>query len=162
MYIVIPAYEPDRRLVQVVQDIKKELQADIVVVNDGSDASYDTFYHQVEQLGATVLIHPNNLRKGAALKTAFTHIQTVFVNNDILITVDSDGQHLIKGIVKVARATQHHPESSVLGVRAFVGKVPARSRFGNKVTAQLFRLVTGVAIAHTQTGLRVLSTELIP
>ncbi|WP_231088097.1 glycosyltransferase, partial [Streptococcus gallolyticus] len=107
MYIIIPAYEPDQRLVQVVQDIKEELQADIIVVNDGSDASYDTFYHQVEQLGATVLIHPNNLGKGAALKTAFTHIQSVSVNSDIMITVDSDGQHLIKDIVKVARATQH-------------------------------------------------------
>lgn len=162
MYIIIPAYEPDQRLVQVVQDIKEELQADIIVVNDGSDASYDTFYHQVEQLGATVLIHPNNLGKGAALKTAFTHIQNVSVNSDIMITVDSDGQHLIKDIVKVARTTQHHPESIVLGARAFVGKVPARSHFGNKVTAQLFRLVTGVAITDTQTGLRGLSTELIP
>ncbi len=162
MYIIIPAYEPDQRLVQVVQDIKEQLQANIIVVNDGSDASYDTFYNQTEELGAKVLIHPHNLGKGTALKTAFSYIQEINTDSDIMVTVDSDGQHLIKDIVKVAQATQQHTESIVLGARAFVGKVPARSRFGNKVTAHLFRLVTGVAITDTQTGLRGLSTELIP
>ena len=37
MYIVIPAYEPDIRLIQVVQDITLKLpKARIIVVNDGS------------------------------------------------------------------------------------------------------------------------------
>ena len=37
MYIIIPAYEPDKRLIQVVQDITIKLpKARIIVVNDGS------------------------------------------------------------------------------------------------------------------------------
>ena len=36
MYIIIPAYEPDKRLIQVVQDITIKLpKARIIVVNDG-------------------------------------------------------------------------------------------------------------------------------
>ena len=36
MYIIIPAYEPDTRLIQVVQDITlKLLKSRIIVVNDG-------------------------------------------------------------------------------------------------------------------------------
>ena len=60
------------------------------------------------------------------------------------------------------KATEENPSHLILGARAFVGKVPARSRFGNKVTAGLFRLVTGQKITDTQTGLRGTSTDLIP
>ena len=78
------------------------------------------------------------------------------------MTVDSDGQHLIQDIVRVSRATEENPSHLILGARAFVGKVPARSRFGNKVTAGLFRIVTGQKVTDTQTGLRGMSTDLIP
>lgn len=152
MYIIIPAYEPDKRLIQVVQDITIKLpKARIIVVNDGSGPGYNDYYDETAFIGATVLTHPINKGKGAALKTAFAHIQEEVV-----------GQHLIKDIIRVAKATEENPSHLVLGARAFVGKVPARSRFGNKVTAGLFRLVTGQKVTDTQTGLRGMSTDLIP
>ena len=167
MYIIIPAYEPDKRLIQVVQDITIKLpKARIIVVNDGSGPGYNDYYDETAFIGATVLTHPINKGKGAALKTAFAHIQEEVVGQHLsaqpIVTVDSDGQHLIKDIVRVAKATEENPSHLVLGARAFVGKVPARSRFGNKVTAGLFRLVTGQKVTDTQTGLRGMSTDLIP
>lgn len=58
MYIVIPAYEPDIRLIQVVQDITLKLpKARIIVVNDGSGPRYDDFYDETALFGATVLKH---------------------------------------------------------------------------------------------------------
>jgi len=167
MYIIIPAYEPDIRLIQVVQDITIKLpKARIIVVNDGSGPGYNDYYDETAFIGATVLTHPINKGKGAALKTAFAHIQEEVVSQHLsaqpIVTVDSDGQHLIKDIVRVAKAIEENPSHLVLGARAFVGKVPARSRFGNKVTAGLFRLVTGQKVTDTQTGLRGMSTDLIP
>ena len=162
MYIIIPAYEPDKRLVTVVKDIKKQLGAHIIVINDGSGNQYQKFFDESEELGATVLIHTHNRGKGAALKTAFSYIQKKSKKEGFMITADSDGQHLIKDIVKVAKTSQENPTALVLGARAFVGNVPFRSRFGNKTTALLFRLVTGQAISDTQTGLRGMSTHLIP
>ena len=167
MYIIIPAYEPDKRLIQVVQDITIKLpKARIIVVNDGSGPGYNDYYDETAFIGATVLTHPINKGKGAALKTAFAHIQEEVVSQHLsaqpIVTVDSDGQHLIKDIVRVAKAIEENPSHLVLGARAFVGKVPARSRFGNKVTAGLFRLVTGQKVTDTQTGLRGMSTDLIP
>mgnify|MGYP000220025661 CR=1 FL=1 len=143
MYIIIPAYEPDKRLIQVVQDITIKLpKARIIVVNDGSGSSYNDYYDETAFIGATVLTHPVNKGKGAALKTAFAHIQEEVVSQHLsaqpIVTVDSDGQHLIKDIVRVAKTIEENPSHLVLGARAFVGKVPARSRFGNKVTAGLF------------------------
>ena len=41
-------------------------------------------------------------------------------------------------------------------------KVPLRSRFGNAVTRQVFRLATGVPVYDTQTGLRAFTADLIP
>lgn len=152
MYIIIPAYEPDKRLIQVVQDITIKLpKARIIVVNDGSGPGYNDYYDETAFIGATVLTHPINKGKGAALKTAFAYIQEEVV-----------GQHLIKDIVRVAKATEENPSHLILGARAFVGKVPARSRIGNKVTAGLFHLVTGQKVTDTQTGLRGMSTDLIP
>ena len=157
MYIIIPAYEPDKRLIQVVQDITIKLpKARIIVVNDGSGPGYNDYYDETAFIGATVLTHPINKGKGAALKTAFAHIQEEVVSQHLsaqpIVTVDSDGQHLIKDIVRVAKATEENPSHLVLGARAFVGKV----------TAGLFRLVTGQKVTDTQTGLRGMSTDLIP
>jgi len=71
------------------------------------------------------------------------------------ITADADGQHLVKDILRVAEALVQHPEALILGSRDFSGKdVPPRSRFGNRVTSVLFRLISGVACSDTQTGLR--------
>ena len=47
MYIIIPAYEPDKRLIQVVQDITIKLpKARIIVVNDGSGPGYNDYYDE--------------------------------------------------------------------------------------------------------------------
>ena len=108
MYIIIPAYEPDKRLIQVVQDITIKLpKSRIIVVNDGSGPGYNDYYDETAFIGATVLTHPVNKGKGAALKTAFAHIQEEVVSQHLsaqpIVTVDSDGQHLIKDIVRVAK-----------------------------------------------------------
>ncbi|MXQ48464.1 glycosyltransferase [Streptococcus pneumoniae] len=162
MYIIIPSYEPDQRLVDLVLELKQKLSsANLIIVNDGSSEEYQTYFQKVGQLGAVVLEHFNNKGKGAALKTAVRFIQEKD-QEAIMVTVDSDGQHLVPDILRVAQATQKNPDAITLGVRAFVGNVPLRSRFGNKVTALLFRLVTGQAVSDTQTGLRGFSTKQIP
>lgn len=162
MYIIIPSYEPDQRLVDLVTELKKQLPAaNLLVVNDGSGPNYQEYFRDVAFQGATVLEHLTNKGKGAALKTAFKFIQQ-YGKQDVMITVDSDGQHLVPDIIRVAEGTQEAPDTITLGSRSFVGKVPLRSRFGNHVTALLFRLVTGLHLTDTQTGLRGLPTDLIP
>jgi putative flippase GtrA len=98
--------------------------------------------------------HAVNLGKGAALKTGFNHI---FVNDPEtagIVTADADGQHAVPDILRVAERLANEPDRLVLGVRAFDGRVPLRSRFGNTLTRYIFRLFTGLTVGDTQTGLR--------
>ncbi len=80
----------------------------------------------------------------------------------VAVTADSDGQHAVNDIDRVARAAMNLPSRLILGVRQFTKDIPLRSRFGNKLTRVLFRLQTGVNVSDTQTGLRGFHTDLIP
>lgn len=102
--------------------------------------------------GAEVLTHPVNRGKGAALRTGFAHIRAHHPGEPV-VCADSDGQHTLLDILRVAAAIDDEVDM-VLGVRRFTGRVPLRSRVGNLFTAGLFALVTGHWIADTQTGLR--------
>jgi dolichol-phosphate mannosyltransferase len=79
-----------------------------------------------------------------------------------IITVDSDGQHTVEDVGKIASAMSEHPDSLILGARDFnEGGVPWKSRFGNKCTVVALKLFIGGNISDTQTGLRGIPNSLI-
>lgn len=152
--ILIPAYNPTKDLLEVVRGLLAYDFRKIIVVNDGSDAQWEPLFEQLAA-NARVLLkqHAQNLGKGAALKTGLliAHAES---NLQGVVTADADGQHLLKDIVRVAETLSQHSDTLVLGVRAFSGKVPLRSRLGNTLTRVLFRVVYGTWVQDTQTGLR--------
>jgi putative flippase GtrA len=147
MIALIPAYEPDHRLVGLVDDLRLAGQ-DVVVVDDGSGPAYATVFQAVRDRGATVLTHPVNRGKGAALKTGFRHARGADV-----VCADADGQHRVEDILRVA-AHVRRTGRTTLGVRRFTGPVPVRSSAGNALTRIVFTAITGSRIRDTQTGLR--------
>ncbi|MGN0845910.1 MAG: glycosyltransferase family 2 protein [Kiritimatiellia bacterium] len=152
--ILIPAFEPDAKLVELVARLR-ETFAHIVVVDDGStqSAARETFAAIRGQIDA-LLVHEVNRGKGAALRTGFAWIRDHLPMVRAVVTADSDGQHAPEDIRRVAEATLDHPDGLVLGVREFVGAIPFRSRLGNIWTRLFFWLLTGIAVRDTQTGLR--------
>ncbi|MDO4492718.1 MAG: bifunctional glycosyltransferase family 2/GtrA family protein [Clostridia bacterium] len=161
MIVVIPAYQPDEKLVKLVNELKEKTAYPIVVVNDGSRAETKPVFDAIAPL-CTVLTHEVNRGKGAAMKTAFRYIQENFPQDEGVVTVDADGQHLVKDIIRVSEDWAQHRDSLVLGSRRFTGKVPFRSLFGNSVTRAVFHLSTGTKVYDTQTGLRAFSVDRIP
>ena len=172
---LIPAYEPDRKMLGVIADLGKT-GFDVVVVDDGSGPEYAELFEQAAERipgksgrGVTLLIHDVNRGKGAALKTGLDFINNFMVirgeeTQNVIVAVDADGQHLAVDALRAAHTAQGNPGTLVLGSRILnqTQSVPLRSRFGNAVTRKVFRLATGVPVYDTQTGLRAFTADLIP
>ena len=120
--VVIPALNAAASVAGVVKASLAHLP-DVVVVNDGST---DATPKAAAGAGATVLHHPQNLGKGAALKTGFRYaLERGF---DAVVTVDADGQHLPSEIPKFVRAFRETGADLVIGDRShlFEGMLPRR------------------------------------
>lgn len=165
MIVLVPAYEPDDRLVRLVGDLRASAPGvRVLVVDDGSGPAYRPLFDRVRAQGCTVLTHPGNRGKGCALRTGFAHAERHFPGEPV-VCADSDGQHSVADVLRVAAALDAQPAdrpATVLGVRAFTGRVPARSVLGNRVTARVFHLATGLRLRDTQTGLRGYPAALLP
>ena len=162
MIVVIPAYEPDEKLIGVVKELNEKTEYSVIVVDDGSGEEYQEIFRAVESM-AYVLRHEVNRGKGAAMKTAFAYIRDsgCFAHDDGVITADADGQHLLKDIVRVSEEWALNRDALVLGGRKFTGNVPLRSRMGNGITRFVFAVTTGVRVYDTQTGLRAFAVDQI-
>lgn len=160
--VLIPAYEPDRRLLELVTALLRDAPLlEVVIVDDGSGPAYDGFFERARHLGCTVLQHPANRGKGAALRTGFAHIAGDHPGRSV-VCADCDGQHRPADILRVAEHLDRHPAAAMaLGTRAFTGPVPARSRIGNHLTRVAFLMATGSSLRDTQTGLRAYPSRLL-
>ena len=161
--VIIPAYKPDEKLISTLRDLVNAGFSDLLVVDDGSGEEFEPVFEQVKDIPqCTLLRHPVNRGKGAALKTAMTYFMDNRPEQAGVVTADADGQHLAKDIAAVSR-TMLEGGKIVLGVRDFSDpKVPPRSRMGNRITIAVFRLFFGMKISDTQTGLRAFPRKELP
>lgn len=173
---LMPAYEPDGKMLALIDDLI-DIGFEVVVVDDGSGEEYATLFCKAENK-AIVLTHESNRGKGAALKTGMKYIYKYMAYNEavmtdgglksisgkdaVIVTVDADGQHLPEDALRIVEIAERNRGSLVLGGRAFTGDVPARSMMGNTITRHVYSLATGVKVGDTQTGLRAFSRDMIP
>lgn len=152
---VVPSLNPDRRLRTTVDGLLAAGFCDIILVNDGSSPQSLPLFQQLALLPqVTLLTHPVNLGKGAALKTAFSWLLEHRPGCAGVVTVDGDGQHHPDDALACARRMLAE-ERVVLGCRNFSRpEVPPRSRMGNRITRAVFRIFCGMTVSDTQTGLR--------
>lgn len=153
--LIIPALDPPDMFVEYVKELKAAGFEDIIVVDDGSVDK--GIFERIGELGAVILTHEANKGKGAALKYAFSYY---FENYDTkkyhgVITLDSDGQHLIKDVERIDSLMSDSESRLLLGSRDFSkDNVPPKSKFGNTLTHRIFKLFFRLDINDTQTGLR--------
>ena len=159
-FLVIPAYEPDEKLIKLLKEVSLLNLFQIIVVNDGSKDSFNNIFEEAKSY-AIVLTHKVNKGKGAALKTAFTYIKNLNTYG-IIVTADSDGQHKVSDIVKVSDSIKTHEAAITTGTRYFTGKVPLKSKLGNTITKYIYFLVSGLFLNDTQCGLRAFPVSTIP
>ena len=161
--VLIPSLSPDEKLPAYVKEL---LAADfglILVVDDGSAPEYQPIFSEIEKWDRCAVTHHEvNRGKGAALRTGFAYIQEKTALRGV-ITADSDGQHTVPDTLKLA-AELGKKEEVLLGSRDFSRNnpnVPPKSRFGNRMTSGVFRVLYGKWLPDTQTGLRAFDRSLI-
>jgi glycosyltransferase involved in cell wall biosynthesis len=164
--LLIPTYKPTNKLLELIQRIQQTPTLDrlqIIIVDDGSGKEYQEIFNQIKKINNCHLEqHAINLGKGRALKTGFNYILQQYLNTQGVVTADADGQHLIDDIHKVINKLHSNPKNLILGVREFTGTVPMRSKIGNLFSIVAFRLISGLKIKDTQTGLRGIPKHFIP
>ena len=154
--IILPSLDPDRKFAAVVKGLAEEGFAHIVIVDDGSDEEHQHWFNEAEQYPCFVVLHHGvNKGKGRALKTAFAYVRRELPELAGVITIDGDGQHLLQDIIACGERMLAEGDKAVIGCRDFDQPgVPPRSVAGNKTTSRLFRLLYGIRLSDTQTGLR--------
>ena len=156
--ILIPSYEPDDKLIKLVDELKKN-KLNVVVVNDGSSKEFDPIFNKIKKK-VKVISYDTNQGKGYALKIGLEYIKENY-KDYVVVTMDSDGQHSVKDAIKLSNYAEKHPNELVIGKRIRSEKTPLRSKLGNSITMFIYRLSTGVKVYDTQTGLRAFTSELM-
>jgi len=156
VFIVIPAYNEEKKLGKVIKNLKQANYKNIVVVDDGSN---DTTANVANKAGVFVLRHIINRGQGAALKTGINF--ALKKGADIIITFDADGQHTPKDISKLIEPIVKGKADIVLGSRFLSEKsnTPFIRTLFLKGGALIFRLLYGVKLTDSHNGLRAMSKK---
>ena len=153
--VLIPAYNAESTLGQVIQDVKKYAET-VIVVDDGS---VDGTIRVAQEQGVKTLRHEVNKGKGEALKLGFEHASAL--GCEAVVTVDADGQHDAREIPRLIEAYRKGgPGTVVLGSR--VGQMPEMRRLrqiSNRVGTALISRLAGCPIEDSQTGFRAIPVE---
>ncbi|MBR6641005.1 MAG: bifunctional glycosyltransferase family 2/GtrA family protein [Clostridia bacterium] len=157
--VIVPAYNPDEKLLEVIKDIKSNNIDRIIVVNDGSKKECDEIFNSIKS-DVILLTHEINKGKGVALKTAMKYIKELGIEDKVL-TIDADGQHKMEDGIKLLENLESGKKEFVTGSRTFKEKIPLKNRIGNVINSYTFMLLSGKKVKDTLNGLRAFNTNLI-
>lgn len=148
--IVVPVYNHGTRISDVLWQASA-LGQPIFVVDDGSTDGTAAILRSINNI--TVLTHPQNIGKGAALRTGFKAAQQ---SCNWAITLDADGQHKPEDAVNLLDAVEDNQRPIVVGMRQGMDgdHVPWTSKFGRKFSNFWVWVSGGPFISDSQSGFR--------
>jgi len=155
MYIVIPAYNEEQVIAEVLRGLRDAGYARVIVVDDGST---DNTGLAARSAGAAVVLqHFLNRGKGAAAKTGIEAAKRL--GADTVVTMDGDGQHDPADIARMLRLLDEGWEV-VLGSRLKDPRGMPRWKIlanvaGNLITWALY----GLWVTDSQSGFRAYSRK---
>ena len=152
--VLLPAYNEEVSIGSVVLLARRYVDR-VIVIDDGSS---DRTAEVAANAGAEVFVHTLNLGKGMAFKTGFEAAGDA----DIIVTMDSDGQHNPSDIPKLVAPILEGAADMVNGSRYLNGRstdTPAYRRIGQTVLDKATVLNSGVKITDSQSGFRAFSAS---
>ena len=155
--VILPAYNEEVSIGSMV--LLTKLYADKVIVVD--DGSTDRTTEIARKAGAEVIIHEVNTGKGGALKTGFK--AAISMGADVIVTMDSDGQHNPSDIPKLVAPIVEGKAEMVNGSRYLNGQdknTPSYRRVGQKVLDKATNIKSGLMITDSQSGFRAFAASI--
>lgn len=151
--ILIPAHNEGESIGAIVRQIRDiNTDYEIVVVDDGSK---DGTAEKARQAGASkVISHPYNIGNGAAIKTGSRH-----VTGDIVVMIDSDGQHPPHRIPELVAKMQDY--SMAVGSRTPKSNVSRFRDVGNQILKALAMYLTEAYIMDLTSGFRAIRRDVL-
>lgn len=153
--VCVPAFNEARNIGEVIKMVKP-YASEIIVCDDGS---VDSTFQVAKAAGATVVRHPTNKGYGAAIRTLFETAKQR--NADVMITLDSDGQHDPNQIPSVIQPILDEGYDIVIGSRFLNDedrkKIPGYRSFGIKTITKFAQLTSYNNITDAQSGFRAYS-----
>ena len=164
VFVVIPAYNEESRIAEVILSVHK-FCSNIIVVDDGS---FDATGSVALQEGAIVVRHIINRGQGAALQTGIQY--ALAQGGECIVSFDADGQHRAEDIPRLISAIASGEAEVVLGSRfknpaegdggvyaALRGSMPRGRRIALKLGLFHQWIFSGLKVTDAQCGLRAFS-----
>ncbi|MCK5107099.1 MAG: glycosyltransferase family 2 protein [Nanoarchaeota archaeon] len=157
IFIVVAAYNEEKRIEKVISDLKSHNYKNIVIVDD---CSKDNTYSIAKKQKVHLIKHKINQGQGATLRTG---INFALKNGaDIVITFDGDGQHLASEIPKIIKPLKKGYDI-VIGSRFIDKKVktkmPLKRKIELKGSVIILRIFYGLKVTDAHNGFRALSKK---
>ena len=140
---VIPCYNDDSYLSNLIPDVKRYLD-DVLIIDDGSKNKINDNYN------CNIIRNCKNRGKGYSIKKALRYAKTNGFSH--IITLDSDGQHspdCIPDFISINPMVD-----LVLGKREFNKSMPVHRRLSNKLTSLIVSLFANHNVYDSQCGFR--------
>lgn len=168
LLIIIPAYNEEKNIVKLLDQLEQPEIAKIADVLIMNDASSDGTNRIVKKRGHQIVTHVFNLGYGSALQLGYKY--AVRRGYQYVIQMDADGQHDVCNIPVIYNKLKTKDENGnypdiVLGSRFMEGSSDFPASFLKKLAWALFRGVIFFAtkhkIADPTTGLQGLSRRVV-
>ncbi len=157
IFVVLPAWNESKVLPEVVQEIRTAGYQNIVIVDDGSK---DDTFEVSKKAGVIALRHRLNRGKGAATKTAIEAAK--LLGAEIIVTMDSDGQHNPEDITRLIAPIQEGKAEVVLGTRLLNPTgMPWYKIIANKIGNVVTWYFYGLYVSDSQSGFRAYSRRAV-
>ncbi|MCC7573809.1 MAG: glycosyltransferase family 2 protein [Candidatus Methanofastidiosum sp.] len=152
--VVIPSFNVEKSIYEVVKRIPKDIFEKIVVDDGSKDKTGET----AEKAGAKVVTHEVNYGKGRAMRTGAS-----LAKGEIIVFLDADLQHMPEDIDKLVEPIQKGRADITIGSR-FLGdtkSMPIVRKLSNTISTALIRIFFGLNIKDTQSGYRAIKRDLL-
>ena len=150
--IIIPLFNEENTIENLLKQIPNHYQYEIIVVNDGSTDESVKRIKQLSDSRIKLINHRKNLGYGEALLTGFDH-----VSGEVIVTIDSDGQHDPNEIPKLIQPILNDKADLVIGSR-YLGKchykLPIHTKVGETIVKFILNFLYNQSIKNNQSGFR--------